>query len=417
MNTNFKSQIDLMKHFFLSAMVLLMSAFAVVSCNDDDDAVAASIAVGKTTVTYSAARSVQTLAVDATVEWTAATGTAWIHLTKEAYEANENRVIFIVDENPSKDARQGSITVSCSAGSATINITQDGGHAVDVPTKDYDITAEGGKLKITMIANTDVEVNVTSGNDWLTFKEVKGLGTQFPYMIFEAAANTTNDERYATVKVKEKGTSDDQAITLTMTQREQDQFMMAHTPEGETERNVEGTQTTILTFDFATNVSYLENISEPSWILSYIEEEEAEETKTNSVKEGQLKYKVMESTEYAERVGTITIVKYGTETEMAVFTITQSGNPILSVDKTYELEWKNGIPADSKTYNVKVKHNLPEGPSATSSADWASFEESVDGFTLIVKKNDSGEDRTATLTISDPNGKAETVEMTLKQKK
>lgn len=415
MNTNFKSQIDLMKHFFLSAMVLLMSTFAVVSCNDDDDAVAASISVAKTTVTYSAPRSVQTLPVSATVAWTAATDAAWIHLTKESYDANENRVVFIVDENPTKDARQATITVSCSAGSATITITQDGGHAVDVPTKDYDITAEGGTLKITMVANTDVAVEVTEGGEWLTFKEIKGLGTQFPYMIFDAEANTNNDERTATVKVYEKGTSIEKAVTLTMTQREKDQFNMATTPEGETERNVEGKQTTILTFDFATNVSYLENISEPSWIIPYVEEEE--ETKTNSVVDGQLKYTIKESTEYAERVGYITIVKYGTETEMVKFTITQSGNPILVwVDKP--IEWgTTGITADAKVFNVKIKHNLPEYPTASSSADWAEFEESVDGFSLKVSKNDTGADRTATLTISDPNGKAEPVELTLKQKK
>lgn len=405
-----------MKHFFLSALVVLMSTFAVVSCNDDDDAVAASISAGKTTVTYSAARSVQTLSVTSTVDWAAATDASWIHLTKESYDANENRVTFIVDENPTKDSRRGTITVSCSAGSVVITITQDGGHAVDVPTKDYVITAEGGTLKITMTANTDVEVRVTEGGDWLTFKKIEGMGTQFPHIIFEAAANTTNDERNATVKVKERGTPDEQAQTLTMTQKEKDQFIMAETPEGETERNVEGTKTTILTFDFATNVSYLENISAPSWILPYVEEQ-PEETKTNSVVDGQLKYKVMESTEYADRVGIISIVKYGTETEMVKFTIKQSGNPILTVDKTYEVEWKNGISADSKTYNIKVKQNLPSYPEATSSEDWATFEPSVDGFTLFVEKNESGEDRTTTLTISDPDGKAGSVEMTLKQKK
>ena len=56
-------------------------------------------------------------------------------------------------------------------------------------------------------------------------------------------------------------------------------------------------------------------------------------------------------------------------------------------------------------------------PSAESSADWARFSKSVDGFTLTVDKNESSADRTATLTISDPDGKAEPVELTLKQKK
>ncbi|MBR6820564.1 MAG: hypothetical protein IKM71_08915, partial [Bacteroidaceae bacterium] len=42
---------------------------------------------------------------------------------------------------------------------------------------------------------------------------------------------------------------------------------------------------------------------------------------------------------------------------------------------------------------------------------------SVDGLSLTVDKNDSGADRQATLTISDPDGKAEPVELTLKQKK
>lgn len=407
-----------MKHYFLSAMVVLMSAFAVVSCKDDDDAVAASISADQTSVTYDFTRSVQRLDVSATVDWTATTNVSWIHLTKTAYDANEDRVMFIVDENPTKDSRQGNITVSCSGGSVTFTITQDGGHAVDVPTKQYDITSEGGTLKITMSANTEVEVNVTEGADWLTFVEIKGMGTQFPYMIFNAEVNDNEDERYATVKVKEKGTADDQAITLTMTQKEKDQFIMAATPEGQTERSVEGSAQSDLVFDFATNVSYLESISDPSWIIP-VKEEDPAETKTNSVKSGQLKYTVLQSSEYEERVGTITIVKYGTETELVKFTITQSGNPTLLVDKSFisDTDWKNGIASDAKRFNVKITHNLPRYPEAVVlDVNWARFTPSVDGFTLEVDENDSGENRSATLIISDPNGKAQSIELTLKQK-
>lgn len=400
-----------MKHFFLSAMVVLMSAFAVVSCKDDDDAVAASISADKTSVTYDYARSVQRLDVTSTVAWTAATDASWIHLTKTSYEANENRVIFIVDENPTKDARQGVITVSCSAGSVALTVTQSGAHAVDVPNKHYDITSEGGTLKITMAANTDIDVEVIEGDEWLTFEEVGGTGTQFPYMIFNAEANDNEDERYATVKVKEKGTPDDQAITLTMTQKEKDIF----TPQGETEYQVSGSEKTELTLGFATNISYLENISDPSWIIPV--KEEPAETKANSLKDGELKYTILKSTAYEERTGTVTIVKYGTETEMVKFTITQAGNPILSVDPTFIASIANGITADAKVFNIKLTSNLPKEPSAESSADWARFSKSVDGLSLTVDKNESGADRQATLTISDPDGKAEPVELTLKQKK
>ena len=404
-----------MKHFFLSAMVVLMSAFAVVSCKDDDDAVAASISADKTSVTYDYARSVQRLDVTSTVAWTAATDASWIHLTKTSYEANENRVIFIVDENPTKDARQGVITVSCSAGSVALTVTQSGGHAVDVPTKHYDIISDGGLLNITLKANTDVEVTVTEGSDWLTFREIKDMGTQFPYMLFDADPNNGTDERYAVVKVKEQGTSDEQAITLTLTQKETDQFNMAETPEGQTEREVSGSEDTELVFDFATNVSYLESISDPSWIIPV--KEEPAETKANSLKDGELKYTILKNTAYGERVGIITIVKYGTETEMVKFTIRQAGNPILSVDPTFIASIANGITADAKVFNIKLTSNLPKDPSAESSADWARFSKSVDGLSLTVDKNDSGADRTATLTISDPDGKAEPVELTLKQKK
>ena len=286
---------------------------------------------------------------------------------------------------------------------------------MDVPTKHYDIISEGGTLKITMSANTDVEVEVTEGNDWLTFDEIGGMGTQFPYMLFEAETNDGTDERYATVKVKEAGASEEQAITLTLTQKERDQFNMAETPEGQTERNVPGSEDTELVFDFATNVSYLESISDPSWIIPV--KEEPAETKANSLKDGQLKYTILKSTAYEERTGTVTIVKYGTETEMVKFTIKQAGNPILSVDPTFIASIANGITADAKVFNIKLTSNLPKEPSAESSADWARFDKAVDGLSLTVDKNESGADRTATLTISDPDGKAEPVELTLKQKK
>ena len=393
-------------------MVVLMSAFAVVSCKDDD-AVAPSISSETNAVTYVAARSVQTLYVTATVDWAAVTNASWIHLTKESFGANENRVVFIVDENPSKDARTAIITVSCSGGSHVFNITQEGGHAVDVPTKSFNVISDGGTLKITMSANTAVEVKVTEGSNWLEFKDIKGMGTQFPYMIFEAAANDTEDERTATVLVKEEGTSDDKAITLTMTQKEKDLFV----PEGDTEFSVEGSEEKVITLDFTTNVSYLENISAPSWITPYVEPNPEEATKTNSAVKGQLKYTILKNAEYEERVGTITIVKYGTETEMVKYTIRQSGNPILTIDPTFISSIANGITAENKVFNIKVTQNLPEYPTATSSADWAVITESVDGFTLTVDQNDSGADRTATLTFSDPSGKATPVELSLKQKK
>lgn len=265
-----------------------------------------------------------------------------------------------------------------------------------------------------MSANTEVEVNVTEGSDWLTFTgKIEGMGSQFPYMVFEAAPNTGTDERTATVKVKEKGTSDDKAITLTMTQKEKDLFI----PAGDTEFSVEGSEEKVLTLDFATNVSYLENISAPSWIIPYVEPDPEEATKTNSAKEGQLKYKVLKSTEYTERVGTITIVKYGTETEMVKYTVNQSGNPILTIDPTFIDGIKNGIDPVNKAFNIKVTQNLPEYPTAISSADWARLTRSADGFTLNVEKNESGADRTATLTFSDPSGKATSIELSLKQKK
>jgi hypothetical protein len=65
---------------------------------------------------------------------------------------------------------------------------------------------------------------------------------------------------------------------------------------------------------------------------------------------------------------------------------------------------------------VKVTHNLPEGPIASSSADWLTLTPSDEGFTLHITKNESASNRVATFTFSDPNGKAWPVYMNLTQK-
>ncbi len=401
----------LMKHLFLSVIAVLMSAF-MVSCSDDDS-VASQLSSDKTEVTYSSDRAVESVLVTATANWNVVTDVEWIHLTKTSYEAAENNIAFILDANLTCDDRVGHILVTSGDKQLTFTITQEGTVVVKLSQDTYNVPGTGGVLNVNIAANVALDVDIETGDDWLDFVEFKGAGTAFPVLLFSAAENTTEYERSAVVIIKD--VNSDVSQTLSIVQKEKQTFEVT---DG-TIREVAGNEPTAVSFNIRQNIDYVEFISDNSWIKPHeILPVATKGQESNSIVDKTIYYDIMVNDSYDEREGTIMLTNAANGESLALMTIKQDGNPILELTATSLPKDKEKYSADAarKSYNVKIKTNAKQ-IIANSSAEWIGCVESVDGFTLNVTQNTTEGTREATVTISDVNGKAAPIVMTITQKK
>lgn len=398
----------LMKHLFLSVIVVLMSAF-MVSCSDDDSVVS-QLSSDQTEVTYSSDRAVESVLVTATANWNVTTNVEWIHLTKTSYEAAENNIAFILDANLTSEDRVGHILVTSGDKQLTFTITQEGAVVVKLSQDTYTVPCTGGMLNVNIAANVELDVDVETGDDWLEFVELKDADTAFPYLLFSAKVNTTEYERTALVTIKDADS--DESQTLTIVQKEKWVFEVT---DGVT-REVDGSEPTAVSFNIRQNIDYVEFISDNSWIKSH--EVLAVTKDANNIDEKTIYYDIMVNEGYDDREGTIQLTNAANGELLALMTIKQSGNPILELTATTFTKDKEKYSADAakKSYTALFKTNVKQ-IIASSSADWISCVESVGGFTLTLAQNTTETAREATVTFSDLNGKAEPVVMTITQKK
>lgn len=404
-----------MKHLFFSVIAVLMSAF-VASCSDDEDSVVSKLSSDKTEVTFSSERSVESVLVSATADWNIITDVSdWLHLTKTSYKAQENRIAFILDANPSEDARVGHIVVTSGDKKLLFTITQEGSVVVKLSQEYYYVNNAGGQLNIRISTNVNLDVTVESDDDWLTFDQLK-TDTQFPVLQFTATENDTESERTAIVTVK--AADSDVSQTLAIVQKEKDIFEVI---DGET-REVPGNETSTISFTIEENIDFVEFVSDRSWITAHVDEEippvTTKDKDANAVIEQILKYDVIENPNYEERVGTILLTDAATGDELVRMTITQAGNPKLELGSTSLTKDKDKYSADAvnKLYWVELNTNV-ENISVSSSADWITYEKSVGGYTLKIESNPGQSTRDATVTFSDENGKATPLVMNITQKK
>ena len=417
-----------MKNLFLSIMVVLMSA-AVMSCSDDDEKSAvASLSADQTEVTYSNVRAVQSLIVTSTADWDVSTDVTWITLTKTSYNAEENNIAFTLDANQTNEARTGHIIVTSGNQSLVFTITQTGENVVELSQDSYTISSKGGVLNIRIATNVTLEVTVDEDSEWLTYNQIKDADTQFPTLQFTAAPNTTEDERTATVTIKDSNS--DISQTLTVTQKEQTTFEVTD----ETTRTVDGSESTIVTFNVRRNVDYVEFISDRSWIVPYTAEEDGETeearayalTKDNTIAEDVLSYQILANSNYDGRQGTIMITDATSGEVLSTLVIEQSGNPVLELASTTIPMSSNvyTVGAEKKYYRIELNTNV-SNIEATSTGSWVTFEKSLGGYSVKFEANATTEDdptagledRTTEITISDANGAATPLTLTVVQKK
>ena len=409
-----------MKNIFLG-IALALTGMLAVSCSDDDDVVVVpELSSSEINLTFGNAKSTQEIKIKSTADFVAVTDVSWIVLAKKTFQAAENKIVIVMDENSSDEERVGHITVTSGDKKLVFTITQQGGNTFYLSQSEYYVPSAGGRLNLRIDANTEITITVEEGGDWLTYNEEESLQGKFPVLSFTATENDTEVERVAKVVVR-KSTDEENAEgeTITITQKEKDVFEVI---DG-VERTVAGNPTEdekYVKFHVGKNIDFVELITFDEGVEPWIARFYAEATTgTKTVAEEEVIYKVDTNLGYDSRTATIALVNATTGEELSVLTITQEGNPTLTVKSfsTYTTKFDNlEIEAINKYYNITLDTNVKNLSVVSSDESWLTVEQNSVGYVAKCEANGTGAVREATITFTDEDGGAESVVLTIKQK-
>ena len=118
---------NLLKFFFAAAICIGISGVLYACGGDDaDNDTPGKITISKTNIIMAAGGGEVIVDITTPSEWDARTSDSWISLVKSDQLATKGTVRIDIANNPSRNARTGSVIVLSKGTSATINIIQDG---------------------------------------------------------------------------------------------------------------------------------------------------------------------------------------------------------------------------------------------------------------------------------------------------
>lgn len=195
-----------MKKFLLAATVML-AAFAW-SCKKQET-VADAVTIKTDETVVSVEGGVVSIALNATVAWTAKSSQDWVTISPASGNAGDATIKASVLKNDTTDDRKAVITITAGTAKATYNLVQSQKDAVEVPTKEFTIAAEGGVVEIPVSSNVDLTVLIPESVDWIkqTEPNSKGMIDDIIYLMV--------DETHLYIQDPETGVIEEDAIART----------------------------------------------------------------------------------------------------------------------------------------------------------------------------------------------------------
>ncbi len=289
-----------------------------------------------------------------------------------------------VAENKGYDSRVGKIRIKTANNEETITVTQSQLDEIIVSTKSYTIGSNGGEIKIPVHSNVDYNCEVlSSGNGWITVRNVQTKGLEEYYLVLNVAANSGYDGRVGQIKVSGAG----KESIVTVTQSQLDEMIVSDTSFEM------GSAGGSLTIPIHANVEYQSSVlSGGDWLS-------IEDIETKGLSLSSLKINVQENKNYDGRIGQIKVVGAGKE---SVITITQS-----QVDELIVSTTQFDIGSAGGSISVPVESNIEYQYEILSSGnDWIEVEEiqtkglETSNLVLIVSPNAGYDSRVGQIKVS-----------------
>lgn len=254
----------------------------------------------------------------------------------------------------------------------------------------FELSADGGSATINFTANRDWRVN--SSDDWITISPSSGAASNGTIAVLvKCNANTTYDDRAATVTISMEGPS--QSVTVKQS---------ANTGVLVPKTSFELTNSAqTIEVEVQKNINYTVEIEESckSWI---------KKVETKGLISEKISFEIAENTNYDARMGTITIVPF-TGPEQTVV-VNQAARPVLNILRRSP---EGELVPEGCTVEIFVQTNVEFDVSSTS--DWIHYvqtkasDREIDGKTVVltVNENKTYNSREGTVIIKQHGGSLE----------
>lgn len=148
-----------------------------------------------------------TLSFTASTDWTAevinSRADAWCSVSPTSGKAGNAQITITTTANDTPDSRSASVILKAGTTQKTITVSQKQKDALTVTSDKFEVSAEGGEIKIEVKANIDFEYSIAyegAAKDWITSGGARALKTST--LTFKVAANEEVEKREATVTIK-----------------------------------------------------------------------------------------------------------------------------------------------------------------------------------------------------------------------
>ena len=307
-------------------------------------------------------------------------GKGWIaHIGTKGLTSE--KATFSIAANETYDDREGKITFKQTDGSLseTVVVRQSQTNGLFVTTSDYSLSNEAHTLSVEVKANVDFEV--TSQADWITYVETKALKTST--ITLSISANEGYDNRTGTVLVKQK--NGDLTGQITITQKQTDYLMVAPTSFKVTN------EAQNITIDVTDNVIYRVIIPDDAkeWITLKTD------TQTKALSNDNVVLAIARNNTYDQRETSITL-KQENGALSGTVSIIQAQSDTIGVSPTeINLPYSGGKATIHVETNVSVSAYVQGNPYwITLSEDSPTRSLQSQSFTILADEN-NGDDRDA----------------------
>ena len=314
--------------------------------------------------------------------WTIEISDTWITVNPMKGYGDKN-IIVTAAANTALTPRQASFFIAGEETRREITITQAGeAPALSIDATQKTVTADGDTVSVGV--TTNVELDVVTEKDWITFVETKTINTK--RYIFNIAPNTTLEQRSGRVEFSQKNGSLSAMLTITQN---------GENPNFEIETKVvemaaEGGEAQ---FTVVSNIDW-DAASETPWIHI---------TATRLMEPHDCVFTADPNPRVEPRQGSITVFAPDhPELGETTVNVEQAGAEPVAVLTPASLE---DIPAAGGTYTVAVEANFNWEEDLSETAEWISgVVRLTDGLKINVDENDEVETRSTTLSIKQQDG-------------
>ncbi|MBE6280538.1 MAG: hypothetical protein E7095_00520 [Bacteroides sp.] len=331
-----------------------------------------------------------TLSFTASTDWTAevinSRADAWCSVSPTNGKAGNAQITITTTANDTPDSRSASVILKAGTTQKTITVSQKQKDALTVTSDKFEVSAEGGEIKIEVKANIDFEYSIAyegSAKDWITSGGARALKTST--LTFKVAANEEVEKREATVTIKSGSFKEEVKVyqagttpSITLTKNE---FVVASAGESiavEVKSNVD------VTVELPTDVDW-------------ISENQSRAMSTNTYH-----FTIAESQEYDQRTAEIKFTNKANNLSETVKVVQVQKDAIVVAKNEYEFTAEGGELDFEILTNVDVTVSIPD-----SISNWVKQVKSRALVSQIlhfdISPCDLSESRSGTITLSGGN--------------